>query len=83
MLKRSTPPHRLKLKMKKDIRQKDAIKAFESFGFVVTKFAEHIKMKNGAGVMISVPSHRKLKGSTLSEICNRGGINKQEFFNKV
>lgn len=69
--------------MKIDIKQKDAIKAFESFGFQVVKNAEHIKMKNSAGVSLSIPNHKRIKGSTLSNVCRNGGIDKQAFFKKV
>ncbi len=69
--------------MKKDVKQSKVLKAFESFGFNTIKNAEHIKMRNGEGITISVPNHKLIKGSTLSQICRIAGIEKQKFFQLV
>lgn len=66
--------------MKIDTPQGKAIKAFEKLGFSLVSHREHIKMRNGKGIMISLPSHKKLKGSTLSRICRDAGIDKNNFF---
>lgn len=63
-----------------DTKKKDAIKAFEKFGFSLVSEKEHIKMKNDKGETISVPNHKRIKGSTLSRICREKGIDKQKFF---
>ena len=69
--------------MKIDTKKNDALKAFQKFGFQIIREAEHIKMRNAAGVSISVPNHKRIKGSTLSQICRIGGIDKVAFFKEV
>lgn len=69
--------------MKIDTKQNDVLKALKFFGFEVVKTAQHIKLRNEAGVTVSVPNHRRVKGSTLSAICKDGGIDKKAFFAKL
>lgn len=57
-----------------------AIKAFAKLGFHVIREREHINLKNAQGIPLSVPNHKKIKGSTLSTVCTRAGIDKKEFF---
>lgn len=66
--------------MKIDTKQNIAIKAFEAQGYEVVKMAEHIKMRNEQGKTISLPNHKRIKGSVLSRICNEQGIDKKVFF---
>lgn len=67
--------------MKRDIKQKTVIKAFESFGFFVTENREHMKLENKDGrKIVGLPNHRLLKGSTLSEVLRRANIDKKAFF---
>lgn len=66
--------------MKIDTKLKDVKKAFSVFGFSVTSEKEHIKMKNEKGETISIPNHKRVKGSTLSRICREKGIDKNAFF---
>lgn len=69
--------------MKKDSKKNDVLKAFEKFGFNVVKESEHIKMRNEQGQTVSIPNHKRIKGSTLSQICRTAGIDKVRFFNLV
>ncbi len=71
--------------MKTDVKKSNALKAFRKFGFEVVEEREHIKLQNGSTgeKVIGVPNHRKIKGSTLSEILNRSTIDKTAFFKLV
>lgn len=68
--------------MKRDIKKKDAIKAFNALGYYITKEDSHIKLENGKGNKVwGLPNHRLIKGSTLSEVLRRAEIDRNKFFN--
>lgn len=68
------------MSLPRDIKKKIVIRALKNFGFLVVEESEHIKLKNENGVSISVPNHRTLKLSTLTNIVRSGGIDKAKFF---
>ena len=59
------------------------IKTFEILGFHIVREREHIAMirKNpdGTETPLTMPSHKKIKGSTLRTICTQAGIKRDEF----
>lgn len=64
-----------------DIKQKPALKAFETLGFEVTSYREHIKMRHTeTGAVISLPNHKIIKTSVLVRVCREKGIEKEKFF---
>lgn len=69
--------------LKIDTKKSNAIKAFEKLGFHIVNEREHIKMRNEQGITLSLPNHKKIKGSTLTHICRNAGIDKNEFFKLV
>ena len=69
--------------MKIDMKQNSVIKALASFGFEVKRRNEHIVLRNAKGEGISIPNHKRIKGSTLSKELTRLGIDKQKFFTLV
>lgn len=69
--------------MKIDSKLQDVLKRFAVYGFNVVKRAEHIKLKNSTGATVSLPNHKRVKGSTLSKILGTVNINKNEFFKGI
>lgn len=66
--------------MKIDTKKQDALKALMLLGFVLVHEKEHIKMRNAEGKTISLPNHKRIKGSTISRTLRDVGIDKKEFF---
>ncbi len=68
--------------MKIDTPQKTVLKAFQKFGFEVVDGGrrEHIKLRNAKGIMVSLPNHKTLKGSTLQRICRDAQIDRKLFW---
>lgn len=59
------------------------IKVLAEFGFVVVREAEHIALRrsnpDGTSTPMTIPNHRKIKGSTLRRICTQAGIDRNAF----
>ena len=59
------------------------IKALETLGFRVVREGTHISMvrenADGTRTPLTLPNHRRLKGSTLRTICSQAGIPRDEF----
>jgi predicted RNA binding protein YcfA (HicA-like mRNA interferase family) len=59
------------------------IKAFEYLGFRLIREGSHISMArenpDGTQTPLTMPNHRKIKGSTLRRICTQGGITRDDF----
>ena len=59
------------------------IRAFESLGFERVRKGNHIHMSrrnpDGTRSNISLPSHRKIKGSTLRRVCEQAEIVRDDF----
>ncbi|MBI5248336.1 MAG: type II toxin-antitoxin system HicA family toxin [Desulfomonile tiedjei] len=59
------------------------IKAFEYLGFTVVRRGNHIALlrenEDGTRTPMTIPEHRKIKGSTLRTILTQAGISRDEF----
>lgn len=69
--------------MKKDNKRSGVLKAFRKYGFELVSEREHLKLRNSAGVGLSLPNHKLIKGSTICKELARLNINKQEFFQNI
>ena len=69
--------------MKIDTKKNVALKALAALGFWIVKEREHIILKNAEGKTISLPNHKRIKGSTISRTLRDVGIDKQKFFDLV
>jgi predicted RNA binding protein YcfA (HicA-like mRNA interferase family) len=61
----------------------DVINALEHLGFQVVRRGNHIALlrenENGTRTHMTIPAHRKIKGSTLRTILTQAGIPRDEF----
>jgi predicted RNA binding protein YcfA (HicA-like mRNA interferase family) len=59
------------------------VKALEQLGFRMVREAEHIAMlrvnADGTRTPLTMPNHRRIKGSTLRAIYTQAGIPRSEF----
>lgn len=59
------------------------IKAFESLSFRLVREGNHIAMVreniDGTRTPLTMPNHRRIKGSTLRTILTQAGISREEF----
>lgn len=59
------------------------VKTLESLGFRVVRRGNHIAMirenSDGTRSPLTLPNHRRIKGSTLRTICAQAGIAREEF----
>ena len=59
------------------------IRALESLGFRLVREGNHIAMvrenADGTRTPLTMPSHRRIKGSTLRTILRQSGISRDEF----
>lgn len=61
------------------------IRAFERLGFQVVREGNHIAMvrtnPDGTRTPLTMPNHRRIKGSTLRTILTQTGISREAFVN--
>lgn len=61
------------------------IRAFERLGFQVVREGNHIAMiranPDGTRTPLTMPNHRRIKGSTLRTILTQAGISREAFVN--
>lgn len=66
-----------------DAPQHRVIKILESLGFRIVREGNHISMvrenDDGTRTPLTLPNHRRIKGSTLRTICSQAGIPRDEF----
>jgi predicted RNA binding protein YcfA (HicA-like mRNA interferase family) len=66
-----------------DAPKQKAIRAFKKLGFRVVREKEHISMlrenADGTKTPLTMPSHAKIKASTLRTICQQSGISREDF----
>jgi predicted RNA binding protein YcfA (HicA-like mRNA interferase family) len=66
-----------------DIPIENVIKALESLGFQVVRRGNHVALlrenEDGTRTPMTIPNHRRLKGSTLRTILTQAGIRREEF----
>ncbi len=59
------------------------IKALQSLGFKMVREAEHIALArdnpDGTSTPLTMPSHKKIKSSTLRTMCTQAGISRNDF----
>ena len=59
------------------------IKTLERLGFLLVREHEHISMvrdnADGSRTPLTMPNHRRIKGSTLRAICTQAGISRNDF----
>jgi predicted RNA binding protein YcfA (HicA-like mRNA interferase family) len=59
------------------------ISAFEQLGFKVVRIGNHISMvrenPDGTRTPLTMPNHRRIKGSTLRTILSQAMISREEF----
>ncbi len=62
---------------------KKVVRAFESLGFRLVREGNHIAMArenpDGTQTPLTMPNHRRIKGSTLRIILTQCGISRDEF----
>ena len=58
-------------------------KALRALGFVPVRQREHVSMvrenADGSRTPLTLPNHRRIRGSTLRTICRQAGIAREEF----
>jgi predicted RNA binding protein YcfA (HicA-like mRNA interferase family) len=66
-----------------DAPQEKVIRAFELLGFHRVRIGEHIAMErenpDGTRTPLTMPNHRRIKGSTLRTILTQAHISRDEF----
>lgn len=66
-----------------DTHIEDVIKALARLGFQVVRKGNHIALlrtnDDGTRTPLTIPNHRRIKGSTLRTILTQSGISRDEF----
>lgn len=67
----------------RDAPKQRVVKALESLGFRLIREREHIAMvrdnTDGSQTPLTMPNHRRIKGSTLRAICTQANITRHDF----
>lgn len=67
----------------RDVPFPDVLSAFERLGFVVVRTGSHLHLsridEDGRVWPLTLPNHRRLKGSTLRVACRQAGIDRRAF----
>ena len=66
-----------------DAPKRRVIRALERLGFELLRDREHVQMQrrnpDGSTTPLTMPAHRRIKGSTLRLICTQAGISRDDF----
>jgi hypothetical protein len=66
-----------------DAPKRRVVKTLQRLGFVMVREHEHISMvrenADGSQTPLTMPNHRRIKGSTLRMICTQAGISRTDF----
>jgi predicted RNA binding protein YcfA (HicA-like mRNA interferase family) len=66
-----------------DAPKERVIRALAELGFITVREGEHISMlrqnSDGTSTPLTMPNHRRIKGSTLRTICTQAGISREDF----
>ena len=66
-----------------DVPKTRVIRTLERLGFRVVREGSHISMvrenADGTSTPLTLPNHRRIKGSTLRRICTQSGISRSDF----
>ncbi len=66
-----------------DVPKTKVIKTLERLGFRFVREGNHISMvrenPDGSRTPLTMPSHCRIKGSTLRRICTQSGISRKDF----
>jgi len=66
-----------------DAPKQKVISALEELGFQIVREKEHISMErsnpDGTKTPLTIPTHPKIKSSTLRVICTQAGISRDDF----
>jgi predicted RNA binding protein YcfA (HicA-like mRNA interferase family) len=70
-------------KFPRDAPKQRVIEALESLGFRLVREHEHISMTrdnaDGTQTPLTMPNHRRIKGSTLRTLCTQANIPRNDF----
>ena len=71
------------MKFPRDIPKNKVLKILKSIGFEIVREGNHISMlkknQDGGNIPLTLPNHKKIKGSTLRIILNQSGVSREEF----
>jgi predicted RNA binding protein YcfA (HicA-like mRNA interferase family) len=66
-----------------DASKTKVLKVLQGFGFEIVREKEHISMvrenPDGSRTPLTLPNHKRIKGSTLRSICTQSGISRDDF----
>ena len=71
------------MKFPREAPKRKVIKALQLLGFSLVREGNHIAMvrenPDGTNTPLTMPNHKKIKGSTLRVICRESGISRADF----